>query len=86
MKLKQQFLTQEIEDTTFLVPVGRGSFGGLIRSNRTAAFIAKCLTEDTTRDGIVDAMCRKYDAPREVIADGVDRILDILRSIDALEE
>ncbi len=86
MKLKSDYLTQEIDDVQFLVPVGAGSFNGLIRSNKTAAFIVNCLKKETTKDRIVDAMCEKYDAPRAEIAADVEEILDTLRSIHALEE
>lgn len=86
MKLKPDYLTQEIDDVQFLVPVGTGSFNGLIRNNKTAAFIVNCLKKGTTKEQIVDAMCEKYDAPRAEIAADVEEILDTLRSIHALEE
>ena len=86
MKLKSDYLTQDIDDVQFLVPVGAGTFNGLIRSNKTAAFIVNCLKEETTKEQIVDAMYRKYDAPRAEIAGDVEEILDTLRSIRALEE
>jgi hypothetical protein len=86
MKLKPDYLTQEIDDVQFLVPVGAGGFNGLIRSNKTAAFIVNCLRKETTKDQIVDAMCEKYDAPRAEIAADVEEILETLRSIRALEE
>ena len=86
MKLRPGFITQDIDDTQFLVPVGGEVFSGIVRSNRTAAFIVDCLKEETTPESIVDAMLARYDAPREVIAADVAEILDKLRSIDALEE
>ena len=86
MKLKSDFITQTIEDTQFLISVGDESFRGIVRSNRTAAFIVDCLKEETTEERIIDAMCGKYDAPREEIAADVKRILDTLREIGALEE
>ena len=86
MKLKSDFIIQIIEDTQFLVAVGAESFNGIVRSNPTAAFIVNCLKEDTTAEKIVDAMCAKYDAPRETIAADVEEILDTLRGINALEE
>lgn len=86
MKLKDSFITQEIDGTQFLVSLGGEHFGGLVRSNPSAAFIVDRLREETDRAQIVDAMCRKYDAPREVIDADVGRILQILRSIGALEE
>ncbi len=86
MKLKKDFVTQMIDGTQFLVPLGGESFHGIVRSNETAAFVGDCLKEETTAGAIVDAMCEKYDAPREVIAADVEKILGILRGIGALEE
>ena len=86
MKLKETFITQNIEDTQFLIPVGAEEFRGIARSNKTAAFIVDCLREDTTEEAIVDAMCEKYDAPRELIAGDVAGIIETLRKINALEE
>ena len=86
MKLKPDFITQDIDDTQFLVPVGAEAFNGVVRSNSTAAFIVDCLKEETTMDAIVDKMCECYDAPRATIATGVKDVLDTLRGIDALDE
>ena len=86
MKLKDIFITQDIEDTQFLVSVGNGFFNGIVRSNGTAAFIVNCLKQETTQEQIVNAMCAEYDAPRETIAADVAGILDTLRSIGALDE
>lgn len=86
MKLKNDFVTQVIDDTQFLVPMGGESFHGIVRSNKTAAFIVDCLKEETTAEQIVDAMCERYDAPRETIAADVEEVLNTLRGIHALEE
>ena len=86
MKLNDAFITQTIDDTQFLVPLGGEAFSGIVRSNRTAAFIVDCLKEETDETAIVDAMCAKFDAPRETIAADVKTILSTLRSIGALEE
>ena len=86
MKLKPGFITQDIDDTQFLVPMGAEAFSGVVRSNRTAAFIVDCLKQETTEDAIVEAMCQTFDAPRETIAADVGGILNTLRQIGALEE
>ncbi len=86
MKLNSDFITQDIDDTQFLVPLGAEAFRGIVRSNKTAAFIVDCLKEETTEGAIVDAMCARYAAPREEIAADVKEILDTLRRIHALEE
>ena len=85
MKLKSDFITHEIDGTQFLIPVGAESFKGIVRSNPTAAFIVDCLKEETTKEEIVDKMCREYDAPREVIEADVEKILNTLREIDSIE-
>ena len=86
MKLKPDFITQNIDSTQFLVPIGAGSFQGIVRSNKTAAFIVDCLKEETTEEAIIEAMCKKYDAPRNVITSDVKQILNTLRRINALDE
>ena len=86
MKLKPEYLIQDIENTQYMVSIGNGVTKRIIRNNKTAAFIVNQLQEDTTVEKIVDAMCSKYDAPREVIAADVEEILNILRKVNALEE
>ena len=86
MKLKENVLLQSIDDTLFLVPAGNEKFRGIGRSNASCGFILTMLKEETTPGEILDALCRKYDAPREKIASDVARILGTLREIRALEE
>ena len=86
MKLNENFLTQDIDDTQVMVATGDAAFSGIIRSNQTAAEIVNHLTEETTRDEVVDKMCAKYDAPREVIAKDVDMVIETLRNVGALDE
>ena len=86
MKLKKNFITHESAGEHITVSAGGSAFNGLIRSNSTAGFIVECLKEDTTEEGIVQRMLERYDAPREVIAADVARILANLRTIDAIDE
>jgi len=86
MKLKEGFITQETEDSQIMVAVGGARFAGLVRSNKTAAFIVDSLKTETTKEAIVDAMAEKYDAPKDILAKDVEGILNKLRSIGALDE
>ena len=63
-----------------------GSFNGMVRSNSTAAAIIDLLKTETTRDGIVDAMLAVYEVERDVLTADVDRVLDTLRQIGAIDE
>ncbi len=69
-----------------MVSVGDTKFAGLVRSNKTAAFIVDCLKSETTKDEIVEAMAEKYDAPKDILTKDVEGILAKLRSIGALDE
>lgn len=86
MKLKDGFVVQEIDGEYIMVALDSAVFHGLVRLNGTAAFILECLAEKTSEKAIVDAMASKYDAPRAVLEQNVNRILEKLRSIHALEE
>ena len=86
MRLKNDFVTQVINGVQYLVPVGEEQFSGMLRNNKTAAFIVDCLKAETTEEAVVEAMCAKYDAPPDEIAADVKRILSTLRSVGALEE
>lgn len=86
MKLNSNFISQDIDDTQFLVSLNDDVFRGLVRSNKTAAFIVNMLKTETTKEKIVDAMSEKYDAPKTVIASDVEEILKTLREIHALDE
>lgn len=86
MKLKDGFITHETGGEQIMVAAGSEKFSGLVRSNKTAAFIVDCLGAETTESDIVRKMTEKYDAPAETISADVKRILDALRSIGALDE
>lgn len=63
-----------------------GEFSGMVRSNSTAAEIINMLKSETTREDIILGMLEKYDATRTVIERDVDRILESLRGIGAIDE
>jgi len=86
MKIKDNFVTDNVQGTKMMVATGANSFSGLVRANTTAGFILDLLTENVTEEQIVSALAEKYDAPRGQIAEDVKRVLTQLRSIDALDE
>ena len=86
MKLSSSFITYDDGDEKLVVSTGSADFSGLARGNATAGFIINCLENDTTEDEIVDKMLEKFDAPREVIAEDVHKIVEQLRSIGAIDD
>ena len=86
MKLKSSFVSQDVDGSQFLVPVGEETFSGIVRSNETAAIIINLLREETSEEKISEALLEIYDAPYEQIAADVREVLSVLREIHALEE
>ena len=85
MKLKDTYITHDNDGEQILLDTS-SSFAGLIRSNKTAAFIVECLKEETTQEKIVEAMFEKYDAPKDVLAKDVSDVIEKLRKVGALDE
>ena len=85
MKLKDTYITHDSDGKQILLDTS-SSFAGLIRNNRTAAFIVECLKEDTTEEEIVEDMLEKYDAPKDVLARDVSEVIEKLRKAGALDE
>ena len=85
MKLKKNFVTHNTDGETLMISAG-GGFNGMVRTNSTAGEILLLLGEETSREDIIAAMLEKYDVTEEVLARDVDRILDQLRGIGAIDE
>ena len=85
MKLKESYITHDSDGEQILLDTS-SSFAGLIRNNKTAAFIVECLKEDITQEKIVEAMFEKYDAPKEILAKDVSEVIEKLRKVGALYE
>ena len=89
MRLKSEYVVYDANDGEKLA-VATGdemkNFSGLMRANKSAAVILDCLAQDTTEEVIVDALAARFDAPREVLAEDVAKVLETLRGINALVE
>lgn len=87
MKLKNGFLLHDVGEEHMMVATGDASkvFNGLVRNNKTAAFICKELMNDTTEEHIVDAMFAVFDAPRERILKDVHNVILQIREAGFLD-
>ena len=86
MKIKKEFISQDLGDESFLVPTGAAEFSGIVKGNSTFGAILALMKEDTTREDVISAMKERFDAPEEIIARDVDRVLEELGKIGALDE
>lgn len=86
MKLKDSFITYMADDVQIMVSAGENAFHGMVRSNKTAAFIIDCLKEACDEASIVERLAAKYDAPRSALERDVAHVVSALRKIGALDE
>ena len=87
MKIKQGYEIKSLEGVNIVVPTSSDvSFSGVITLNETAVFVWNLLKSDITKAQIVDAMAVEYDAPRDVLENDVEELLDSFRQNGLLDE
>lgn len=88
MRVKDGFVLHNIGEEYMAVATGEAAenFNGIVRSNETAAYIFELLQKETTEEAIVDAMCERYDADRNVIEKDVANIIEKMREAGFLHE
>ncbi len=88
MKLKYNFVTNEVADKIVAVAVGGDleKFNGFIKMNDTGAYIFNMLKSDVTEEEIVAAMKKDYEgATEEEIRETVSEFVGKLKEADVLE-
>lgn len=86
MRLKKEYVTGAAANKRIMVGAQGGAFREIARSDETAAFIIERLKRDTTPETIIAELYAERDAPIGVIAADMERTLNILRDMGALEE
>ncbi len=86
MKLKDAFISKRIQNDVIVVSTEKDIFNGIVNANESAGFIIECLKADTTREEIIEKMIKKYDASVEIITADVDKVIESLRGINAIDE
>ena len=87
MKLKQGIIISEINGEFVAVPSGQASknFNGMIRMNKTAAFIAKMLQNGATEQQVVDAICQDYDVAREIACEDYRTVIEQFEQLNLID-
>ncbi len=86
MKLKYQFVFQPVGKTYMGVAVGESAklFSGMLQLNEVGYDIVSLMTEEVSRDEIVDKMLGIYEADRETVEKYVDEVVEYLTDNDVL--
>ena len=88
MKLKYNFVTNEVADKIVAVPVGDDleKFNGFVKMNDVGAYIYNMLKNDVTEDEIVTAMLKDYeDATEQEVRETVKEFTDKLKAENVIE-
>ncbi len=85
MKLRKEYVTHNDGEQQMMVDTS-AKFSGLVRNNKTAAYIVDLLKSEITEEQIVAKMLEKYNVEESVLKKDVRRILDTLRSVGAIDE
>lgn len=88
MKVSKDFIPREIAGEFMLVPIGSAStkFNGLITMNEIGRFIFDTLSEDLSKQELVDKILSEYEIDEQTASKDLDDFLDQLRQIGALIE
>ena len=87
MKIKEGYMQSTVAGRAVVVPLGHtNTFRNMIKLNETGKLLWSLLTEDTTREALIDALCAEYEIDRSVAERDVDAFLDTLRRFDVLAE
>lgn len=89
MKIKKNYVLQQIVDEYIVVPIAQEAdrLNGVLKLNETGAYIWKILEKGTdSRDDIVEALCLEYNKERPIVQEDVDLFLKQLEAFGCLEQ
>lgn len=88
MKLKYNFMVNEIGDDFVAVPVGECviDYNGIIKLNETAAFIVDKLNNDISLDDLVLAVTEKFACGKDCALENVECIVSGLKDAGLIVE
>lgn len=88
MKIKDNYVLQEIVDECMVVPVGdeADKLHGVIKLNATGAFLWKALSQEQTVDSLTDMLLAEYATDRDSAKADVEKFLTTLHKIGCIED
>ena len=89
MKIKSGFVLEQVGGSYLACATGSlaASFSGLVRLNETGAYLWRMLADaDLSRDELLSAMLKEYDAPEETLLRDIDAFLAKLSDNGILDE
>ena len=88
MKLKNGVVTDQFDKDQYVaVATGEAAkyFNGMIRHNKTSAFLLDLLRTEQTETSLVKALLEKYDITEEIAYKDVKSFINNLREADLID-
>lgn len=78
MRLKYDFETMKLDEWIVAVPVGDSAseFQGVVKLGETANVIFELLRKETSYEQLVEELANQFDAPKDVLAADVKKLID----------
>lgn len=86
MKIKDGFVLREIAGEDIVVPIGNNiaDFNGVIRLNKSAAFLWRALEEDITKNDLIKSLIQEYQIDKNLAIKDVEEFINILQENKAI--
>ncbi len=85
MKLNSNFLLHNTDGESILVPTGKAEFSGIVRGNKTFGAMIELLQEEHSKEELVASMKERFDAPDGAIESDMERAIEELKKIGAID-
>ena len=88
MKVKDSFVLSEIGGSYIVISTGDETvdLNGMITLNETGYYMWNKLTEDITKEQLIEEFLKEYDVDKETVSTDIDEFIEKLNSIGALCE
>lgn len=88
LRIKKEFILKNIANNYIVISAGAESvnFNSMITTNETGAFLWELLEKGATKEQLVKAVMKEYDADESVVSADVDKFIQKLADKDILEQ
>lgn len=86
MKIKSGYLLREVAGQRVVIPIGQrvSEFNGVMTLSESGAFLWDLLSNDRTREDLINALCERYQIDHALASADVDDFLSSLTAGDVL--
>lgn len=87
MKIKEGYLLREVAGSHVVLPIGEATidFNGMASLNTTGAFLFEHMSEDVSKDDLVNLLLETYEIDEQTAKNDVDAFIEKLEGAGIIE-